>query len=73
MKNPKQETHVFTLKQMLKSRTVLFGIAMAVLSVLQGFVFALPVPPIAQALIGCAIAVAVVLLRTITTGPLSEK
>ena len=64
---------MFTLKQMLKSRTVLFAVAVAILSVLQGFVFALPVPPIAQAIIGCAIAVAVVMLRTITTGPLSEK
>jgi len=57
----------------LRSRTVLFAIAIAVLSVLQGFVFALPVPPLAQAAIGCGIAVCVVILRAVTTVPLAEK
>lgn len=61
------------IAQALKSRTVWFAIALAVLSVLQGFVFALPLPAWGQALVGCVIAVAVVLLRTITTQPLSEK
>ena len=61
------------ISQALKSRTVWFAIALAVLSVLQGFVFALPLPAWGQALVGCAIAVAVVLLRAITTQPLSEK
>lgn len=59
--------------QALKSRTVWYAIAIAVLSVLQGFVFAIPVPPQYQALIGCAIAVGVVVLRAITTQPLSQK
>ena len=61
------------IAQALKSRTVWFAIALAVLSVLQGFVFALPLPAWRQALVGCAIAVAVVLLRAITTQPLSGK
>jgi uncharacterized membrane protein YccC len=61
------------IAQALKSRTVWFAIALAVLSVLQGFVFALPLPAWGQALVGCVIAVAVVLLRTITTQPLSKK
>lgn len=62
-----------TLKQLLRSRTVLFAIAVAILSVLQGFVFALPVPPAGQAAIGCVIAVAIVLLRAITTQPLAQR
>jgi uncharacterized membrane protein YccC len=61
------------LKSVLRSRTVLFAIAVAILSVLQGFVFALPVPPVGQAVIGCLIAVAIVLLRAVTTQPLSQR
>ena len=59
--------------QALKSRTVWYAIAIAVLSVLQGFVFAVPVEPVYQALIGCVIAVGIVLLRFITTQPVSDK
>lgn len=55
-----------------KSRTVWFGILIAVMSVLQGFVFELPVEPIYQALIGCAIGIGVVLLRYYTTGGLED-
>lgn len=62
-----------TLKQLLRSRTVLFAVAVAILSVLQGFVFALPVPPAGQAAIGCVIAVAIVLLRAVTTQPLAQR
>ena len=58
---------------MLKSRTVLFAIVVAVLSVLQGFVGLLPISPIGQMLIGLAIAVMVVILRFITTTPIGEK
>jgi len=61
------------LKQALKSRTVQYGIALAVLSVLQGFVGFLPTNPAVQAIIGCAIASGIVILRFITTQPLSEK
>jgi hypothetical protein len=57
----------------LKSRTVWFAIAVAILSVLQGFVFALPLSPMWQAVVGCVIAVGIVLLRAITTQPLSQK
>ena len=57
----------------LKSRTVWFAMLLAVLSVLQGFVFALPLAPLHQALVGCAIAVGIVILRAITTQPLSGK
>jgi len=62
-----------TLKQLLKSRTVLFAVAIAILSVLQGFIFMLPIGPHWQALVGCVIAVSVVLLRAVTNQPLSNK
>ena len=61
------------MTQLLKSKTVWFAIAVAVLSVLQGFVFLLPVTPVQQMLVGVAIAVAVTLLRIITTQPIAEK
>ena len=60
-------------KKALKSKTVQYGIAIAVLSVLQGFVGFLPTNPAIQAVIGCLIASGIVVLRFITTQPLSEK
>lgn len=62
-----------TIKQALKSRTVLYGIAIAVLSILQGYVGFIPTSPWVQALIGCSIASGVVVLRFVTTQPISEK
>jgi hypothetical protein len=59
--------------QALKSRTVLFAVALAVLSVLQGFVIQLPIPPWGHAVVGSVVAVCIVILRAITTQPLSEK
>jgi len=61
------------LVQALKSRTVWFAIALAVLSVLQGFVLQLPIPPWGHAIVGSVIAAAIVVLRAITTQPLAEK
>jgi len=61
------------LTQLLKSRTVLFAILLAVLSVLQGYVGLLPLSPVEQMYVGIAISVAITLLRIITTGPISEK
>lgn len=61
------------VKQALKSRTVQFGVALACLSVLQGFVGFLPASPVVQAIVGCGIASAIVILRFITTQPISEK
>jgi hypothetical protein len=61
------------LKQALKSRTVQFGVAVAVLSVLQGFVGYLPADPVIQAIVGCTIASGIVILRFMTTMPVSEK
>lgn len=61
------------VKQALKSRTVQFGIAIAVLSVLQGFVGFLPADPVIQAIVGCSIASGIVILRFMTTMPVSQK
>jgi hypothetical protein len=62
-----------TILQLLKSRTVWFAILLAVLSIVQGYVALLPITPIGQMFVGCGIAVAITLLRIITTQPISEK
>ena len=59
--------------QFLKSRTVIFALLLAVLSIVQGYVALLPITPIQQMYVGCAIAVAITLLRIITTTPINEK
>ena len=61
------------LRQALKSRTVQYGVCIAVLSVLQGFVGFLPTNPAIQAMIGCCIAATIIVLRFMTTMPVSEK
>jgi hypothetical protein len=58
-----------TLKSALKSRTVLFALLIAILSVLQGFVYILPISPVNQMYIGLLVSVAIVFLRFITTTP----
>ncbi len=62
-----------TLIQILKSRTVLFALLLAVLSVMQGYVGLLPLTPVQQMYAGLAISVIVTLLRIVTTQPISEK
>jgi hypothetical protein len=57
----------------LKSKTVQFSIALAVLSILQGYVGLLPVSPAGQAMVGCIIASCVTVLRFVTTTAISEK
>ena len=61
------------MKHILRSKTIWFAAIVAVLSVLQGFIFVLPLTPLWQAIVGCVIAVAIVLLRAVTTQPLSKK
>lgn len=61
------------LASVLRSRTIWFAIALAILSVLQGFVLHLPIPPWGHAAVGSAIAVAIVILRAVTSVPLSQK
>lgn len=59
--------------QLLKSRTVIFALLLAVLSIVQGYVALLPITPVGQMIVGCVIAVAITLLRIITTTPISDK
>jgi magnesium-transporting ATPase (P-type) len=54
-----------TLITVLKTKSVQWAIFIAVLSVLQGFVFELPLTPIHQMIVGVVISVVVVLLKVI--------
>ena len=62
-----------TLIQLLKSKTVLFALFLAVLSILQGYVNLLPLDSVDQMFVGIAISVVVTLLRIVTTQHISEK
>jgi hypothetical protein len=59
--------------QVLKSRTIQFSIALAVLSLLQGYIGFLPVSPAGQAIVGSVLAGCVVVLRAVTTTSLITK
>ena len=61
------------MPQLLKSKTAWFAILIVVLSVVQGYVALLPVTPVQQMVVGMVISVAVLILRLITTQPISEK
>ena len=52
---------------LLKNKTVLWSLVIAVLSVAQGYLFELPLTPIHQMWVGIIISVVVVLLRFIET------
>jgi len=58
---------------LLKSKTVWYAIIIAVLSIVQGYINLLPMTPVAQMFIGIAISVGIVILRLLTTQPISEK
>lgn len=66
-------TSAMNLPQLLKSRTVWFAMLLAVLSIAQGYIGLLPLTPVHQMLVGCAIAVCITLLRIVTTTPIAEK
>tara|TARA_R110000824_G_scaffold186876_1_gene368097 strand:+ start:149 stop:343 length:195 start_codon:yes stop_codon:yes gene_type:complete len=59
--------------QSLKSKTVQFSIALAALSILQGYIGFLPVGQAAQAAIGVGIASCIVVLRAVTTMSIGQK
>ena len=59
--------------QLLKSRTVLFALLLAVLSILQGYVFLLHISPLHQMFVGIGLSIIVTILRIITTKPIAEK
>ena len=58
---------------LLKSKTVWYAILIAVLSIVQGYIGLLPMTPVAQMFIGIVISVGIVILRLLTTQPISEK
>ena len=57
----------------LKSRTILFSVALAVLSVAQGYIGLFVLDQKMQAFVGMTVAGMIALLRAVTTTPLSEK
>lgn len=57
----------------LRSKTVIFGLIVAGLSALQGFVLAIPIDPLQQAAIGFAISALIIVLRFVTRVPLDDK
>jgi hypothetical protein len=59
--------------QLLKSKTVWYAIIIAVLSIVQGYIGLLPMTPVAQMAVGIVISVGIVILRLLTTQPISEK
>ena len=59
--------------QLLKSKTVWYAIIIAVLSIVQGYIGLLPMTPVAQMFVGIGISVGIVILRLLTTQPISEK
>jgi hypothetical protein len=58
---------------LLKSKTVWYAIIIAVLSIVQGYIGLLPMTPVLQMFVGIGISVGIVILRLLTTQPISEK
>jgi len=58
---------------LLKSKTVWYAIIIAVLSIVQGYIGLLPMTPVLQMFVGITISVGIVILRLLTTQPVSEK
>ena len=58
---------------LLKSKTVWYAIIIAVLSIVQGYIGLLPMTPVLQMFVGIVISVGIVILRLLTTQPISEK
>ncbi len=58
---------------LLKSKTVWYAILIAVLSIVQGYIGLLPMTPVLQMFVGIGISVGIVILRLVTTQPISEK
>jgi len=62
-----------TIPPYLKSKTVLFAILLAALSVLQGYLSVLPMTPMQQMVTGLVLAAIITVLRIVTTQPLADK
>ena len=61
------------LRRAWRSKTVVFGIILAALSALQGFVLAINIDPFQQAVIGFVLSAIVIVLRFVTTKDLDDK
>lgn len=61
------------LAKAFKSKMIWFGIVIAVLSVLQGYVHLLPLTPVHQMIVGLVISVGIVILRFVTTTAIKDK
>ena len=61
------------LKQALKSRTVLLGLCVVGLTYAQTYVLQIDLTPFQQMLAGSGLGSAIVVLRFLTTMPVSEK
>jgi hypothetical protein len=64
---------IMTITQLLKSRTMLFSVALAVLSASQGFILQLALTPLQQSIVGMVVAGAIAALRMVTTTALEDK
>ena len=62
-----------TITQLLKSKTLIFSVLLAVLSVAQGYIGLFVLDPKSQAAVGVVIAGLVAVLRFLTTQPLDNK
>ena len=61
------------LKQALKSRTVLLGLCVVALTYAQTYVLQIDLTPFQQMLAGSGLGSAIVVLRFLTTMPVSDK
>lgn len=61
------------LRCALKSKTVIFGLIVAALSALQGFILAIEMDPAQQATIGFILSAIIIVLRFVTTGAIDDK
>ena len=62
-----------TFSQLIKSKTMLFSVALAMLSVSQGLVIELALTPMQQSIVGMVIAGAIAALRIITITAIADK
>ena len=62
-----------TFSQLIKSKTMLFSVALAMLSVSQGLVIELALTPMQQSIVGMVIAGAIAALRMITITAIADK
>ena len=60
------------MKRVHKSKTMIFSVLMAILSVVQGFILQFHIGPDAQMYLGLGVAVVIAVLRIITTGPIGN-